>query len=223
MDAISLQVEPRTPGKSASRAIRREKKVPCVLYGPHAEPVHFTVSVLDLRPLIFTAESHRVELTLEGETYEAILKDVIYHPVTDIPQHVDFYALTAGETITMTVPVQLIGDAKGVKAGGSILQQINEIEVECLPKDIPSSVQINVAELEIGDSVHVSDLSVENATILTDADRTVVSVVAPRVAEEEVEADETALDALAEDEMAEGEGNDPDNAAEAADGSAPSA
>ena len=217
MDAISLQVEPRTPGKSASRAIRREKKVPCVLYGPHAEPAHFSVSVLDLRPLIFTTESHLVQITLEGDTFDAILKDVVYHPVTDIPQHADFYALTEGETITMTVPVQLVGDAKGVKAGGSLLQQINELDIECLPKDIPSQVEIDVTDMEMGDSVHVSELSIENVTILTDADRTVVSIVAPRaVVEEEVEADETALDALAQD----GD-EDPDNAAEAADGSAP--
>ena len=219
MDAISLQVEPRTPGKSTSRALRREEKVPCVLYGPHAEPTHFSVPVLDLRPLIYTAESHRVELTLEGETFDAILKEVVYHPITEVPQHADFYALTAGETITMTVPVQLVGDAKGVKAGGQLLQQINELDIECLPKDIPSQVEIDVTDMEVGGSVHVSELSIENVTILTDGDRTVVSIVAPRAAEEEVVADETALDALAQDEMAEGE-EDPDNAAEAADGSA---
>ena len=219
MDAISLQVEPRTPGKSTSRALRREEKVPCVLYGPHAEPTHFSVPVLDLRPLIYTAESHRVELTLEGETFDAILKEVVYHPITEVPQHADFYALTAGETITMTVPVQLVGDAKGVKSGGQLLQQINELDIECLPKDIPSQVEIDVTDMEVGGSVHVSELSIENVTILTDGDRTVVSIVAPRAAEEEVVADETALDALAQDEMAEG-GEDPDNAAEAADGSA---
>jgi large subunit ribosomal protein L25 len=214
MDAISLQVEPRTPGKSASRAIRREEKVPCVLYGPHAEPTHFSVPVLDLRPLIYTSETHTVSIALDGETYDAILKEVIFHPVTDVPQHADFYALTAGETITMTVPVVLVGDAKGVKAGGSLLQQINELDIECLPKDIPSQVEINVADMEMGDSVHVSELSIENVTILTDADRTVVSVVAPRaVVEEEAEADETALDELAQDGA--------EDAAEAADGSAP--
>ena len=119
----------------------------------------------------------------------------------------------------MTVPVQLVGEAKGTKAGGSLLQQINELDIECLPKDIPSQVEIDVTDLDMGDSVHVSEITIENVTILTDPDRTIVSVVAPRV-EEVVEVEETALDALAQDEMAEGD-EDPDNAAEAADGSAP--
>lgn len=201
MDVITLDAQPRDLGKSASRAIRRNKEVPCVLYGPHAEPVHFRLSVLDMRPLIFTSTAHLVDLNLDGETYSCILKDVTYHPVTDVPVHADFYALTAGEAITVTVPVVLTGSAPGVEAGGILNQTLNEIELSCLPKHIPGSIEVDISALGLGDSLHVSDLSVENVEILTDEARTVVTINAPRK-EEEPEADEMLAEADSADDAA---------------------
>src|SRR5690554_5759504 len=183
MDVITLNAQPRTLGSSAARAARRAGEVPCVLYGPNQEPVHFQVSVLDLRPLIYTAESHRVSVTVEGESYDCITRHVDFDPITDVPAHVDFYALTAGQEVTLTVPVALVGDAAGVRAGGILSQILNELEIRCLPKDIPNQIELDISELEVGDSRHVSDLTVENVTILTDDSRTVVTITAP-VAEE---------------------------------------
>ncbi|CAN5522145.1 hypothetical protein BH23BAC4_BH23BAC4_13130 [soil metagenome] len=203
MDIITLSAETRATGKSATKAVRREGAVPCVLYGRHQEPIHFRVPVLALRGLIYTAETHRVSVELGGDAYDCIVKNVTFDPITDVPSHVDFIALTAGEVIQLDVPVQLIGDAPGVLGGGELIQQLNSISVECLPKDMPSHVEADISGLEIGSSLHVSDLSLPDVTILTDGARTVVSVVAPRV-EEEPETDVEAL--LAEgDEALEGE------------------
>jgi len=191
MDVITLEAKPRALGTAAAKAVRREGEVPCVLYGPHQEPVHFRVPVLALRGLIYTSEAHRVTLSLDGETYDCILKNITYHPVTDVPSHVDFYALTAGEALNVTVPILLVGTPEGVKAGGTMAQPLNEVEVRCLPKDIPGHVEIDVSALEIGDSLHVSDLTVEGVEVVTDAARTIVTIAAPTAepVEEETEAD----------------------------------
>ncbi|MEL6443626.1 MAG: 50S ribosomal protein L25 [Bacteroidota bacterium] len=182
MDVIKLDAQARDLGKSATKAVRRDGEVPCVLYGPHQEPVHFRVPKLALRPLIFTAAMHRVEVDLGGQTYECILKKVDYHPVSDDPLHADFLALDAGESVALRIPVRLTGagSAPGVKAGGRLVQALNFLEIACLPKNIPSVVEVDVSELKIGDTVHVDLLSVPDAEILTDPRRTIATVAAPK-------------------------------------------
>lgn len=189
MDTLNLLAQPRQTGTSAAKATRRAGLVPCVLYGPHQEPVHFAVETLDLRPLIHTTETYRVALAVDGASYDCILKTVDFHPVTDAPIHVDFQALTAGEAMTMTVPVHLEGTAPGVKDGGVLGQPIHEIEIRCLPKDIPGHISVDISGLQMGDALHVSDLDLgDEIEVLTDASQTLVTVAAPRaeVVEEEV-------------------------------------
>ncbi|HLT46110.1 MAG TPA: 50S ribosomal protein L25 [Rubricoccaceae bacterium] len=206
MDTIKLTATPRQPGKKAVKAVRREDRVPCVLYGPHQAPVHFAVDRLALRPLIHTSETHRVVVRLDGDEYEAIVKAVAFHPVTDVPLHVDFQALTKGEKLTVTVPIHIEGSAPGVRAGGVLAQPLHEIEVRCVPADIPGHVSVDVSGLEMGDALHVADLQLgDRVEVLTDGGLTVVTVTAPRVAvEEEVEAVEgEALPAEGEEETGE--------------------
>lgn len=205
MDTITLHATPRSTGTKAAKAVRREGRVPCVLYGPHQEPVHFAVETLDLRPLIHTSQTYRVRVAVDGDEYDAIVKDVDFHPVTDAPIHVDFQALTQGEKLTITVPVHVEGAPAGVKAGGVLSQPLHELEIRCLPADIPGHITIDVSDLEIGDSLHVSDLQLgASVEVLTDGARTVVTVTVPRVVvEEEAEAVEPGL--LLEGEEAEGE------------------
>ncbi len=198
MQTLTLHAQPRETGKKAAKAVRRDGLVPCVLYGHRTAPVHFAVEALDLRPLIHTTETYRVAVSVDGEAYEAILKTVDYHPVTDLPIHVDFQALTAGEAITMTVPIHVEGTAPGVKAGGVLSQPLHEIEIRCLPKDIPGHVTIDISTMEMGDALHVSDLDLGDAVeILTDEARTIVTITAPRV---EVEPEEDLLAAEPGDE-----------------------
>ena len=121
-------------------------------------------------------------VSVGGEDYEAILKQVDFHPVTDQPLHVDFLALTPGEDLTMTIPIHLEGTARGVKAGGALSQPLNDLQIRALPKDIPGHVSIDVTALEMGESLHVSDLALGDAiTVLTDPERTIASVTAPKV------------------------------------------
>ncbi|MDT7855874.1 50S ribosomal protein L25 [Rubrivirga sp. S365] len=193
MQTVHLAPQPRDTGKAATKAVRKAGLVPCVLYGTHTEPVHFAVETLALRPLVFTTETYRVALPFEGEEHEAILKDVDFHPVTDVPLHADFLALTAGESLTMTVPVRLEGTPVGVKAGGVLSQSLTELEVRALPKDIPGHISIDIENLQVGESIHVDDLSIGGSIeVLTDLARTIAVVSAPRALVEE-----TADDAVA--------------------------
>lgn len=216
MQSITLDVQPRGTGKVATKAIRREGLVPCVLYGVHTEPVHFAVETLALRPLIYTTESYRVAVSFEGEDHEAILKQVDFHPVTDQPLHVDFLALTAGEALTMTIPIHLEGTPRGVKAGGTLSQPLNELQIRALPKDIPGHVSIDVTTLEMGESLHVEELALGDAIeLLTDPQRTIATVTAPKLATTEDETEDVGLaEGLEAPEGAEGE-EDTDAAEEA--------
>lgn len=203
MQSITLPTQPRETGKAASKAVRREGLVPCVLYGRTTEPVHFAVDALDLRPLIFTTETRTVDVTVDGEDYNAIVKDITFHPVSEQPTHVDFLALTAGEALTMTVPIQLEGDAPGVKAGGLLSQPLFELTIRSLPKNIPGHVSINISKLEVGESLHVENIILgDEIEVLTDPHRTVVTIVAPRALVEETEED---LEGLEVEEAVEGE------------------
>ncbi|MEM0961525.1 MAG: 50S ribosomal protein L25 [Bacteroidota bacterium] len=190
MQSITLDVRPRETGKKASKAVRREGLVPCVLYGSNTEPVHFATETLALRPLIFTTETYRVAISVDGDDHEAILKSVDFHPVTDQPLHVDFLALTAGEALTMTIPIRLEGAPRGVKAGGILSQPLQELEIRALPKDIPGAVTLDVTSLEVGESLHVEELALgDDIDVLTDLSRTIATITVPRAAVEETEDD----------------------------------
>lgn len=209
MDSIKIEAQPRETGKKANRQVRQDGLVPCVLYGKNTDSLVFSIDRLEIRPLIYTNETHRVEITLDGETYDCILKDVDFHPVTDAARHADFQVLAAGEYITLTVPVRYEGTPVGQTDGGDTQYVLNEVEVRCLPKDIPSSIKVDVTELEIGDSLHVGQLDIEGVEF-TSADRlTLVTVVPPRM--EEIEEPGVALEG--EEELVE-EGEEAAEAAE---------
>ena len=164
----------------------------------------FAVETLALRPLIFTTETYRVALSVDGADHEAILKQVDFHPVTDQPLHADFLALTAGETLTMTIPLRLEGTPRGVKAGGILSQPLSALEIRALPKDIPGHVSIDVTTLEVGESLHVEELDLGDAIeLLTDPARTIATVTAPKaVAADDEEETAEAVEGL---EAAEGD------------------
>lgn len=213
MDTIVLDARPRETGKTATKAVRKSGLVPCVLYGSHTAPVHFSVETLALRPLIFGTETYRVEVAVNGEDYEGILKEIIYHPVTERPMHVDFLALTRGEALTMTIPVLLEGTSPGVKAGGVLTNPIHQIEIRAMPSDIPGSFHIDISELNLGDSLTVGDVQVGGSIeVLTDPELTIASVSAPAAAEEEVDEEDAEI---AAEGAAEGDGDASEDAAEA--------
>ena len=180
MEAITIQAAPREAGKKAARRARREGNVPCVLYGRHAEPVAFEVPELSLKPLIYTSELHVVHIEVGEQAWDCVMKAVDFHPVTDRPIHADFMVLQRGEALTLTVPVQFHGTPIGQKEGGDTQKLVHELQIHCLPKDIPSHLDVEIGHLAIGDSIHVRDLDLPGITIAESPDKTVVSVVPPR-------------------------------------------
>jgi large subunit ribosomal protein L25 len=202
MDVITFEAKSRMPGKQGARAARRQKEVPCVLYGNKVDPVSFQVPEFDLERLVYTHETHIVKVEVDGQSWECVLKDMDFHPVTDRPIHADFQVLQQGEKITLTVPVQFHGTPAGQIEGGDTQYVLHELEVTCLPKDIPSHIDLDVAHLQIGDAIHISDLNVEGVTFGGALQQTIVTVVAPRLQAEPAEA---ALDEELELELGEGE------------------
>lgn len=193
---ITISAERRTTtGTSAARAIRREGKVPAVIYGHGRDSASLAVSGMELDKALqgIAAESTVIELKVDGTPAQVLIREIQRHPTRLHITHVDFYEIHAGETLTLGVPLRLVGTPSGVRNQGGVLEQfLREIEIEVLPKDIPDQLELDVTELEIGDSLHVRDLSVANAEILDEPDATICTVVPPRVEEEPVVAEAAA-------------------------------
>ena len=189
MEKVIIEANERKAINKRSRnSLRNEGRVPGVLYGSRMEPIPIDVTRLVINPLVFTAKTNLISLKLDGhEEYECVIKDVQFDPVTDEVLHFDLIGLTRGEKIQLEVPLKLLGNAVGVKEGGLLQASMHKLSIECLPKDIPQSLELEVTELNIGDSIHVSDLNFENITILNPENTIVVSVVLPKV---EIEVEE---------------------------------
>ncbi|MCB0728413.1 MAG: 50S ribosomal protein L25 [Ignavibacteriae bacterium] len=193
MSEITLKAKKREDSlKGTLNQLRKSGVIPGIYYGHGSENISLSATEKDLRPIIYTTESHIVNLSFEGDTanYSCILKDVQFHPVSDQPLHFDLFALKEGETITIEVSVHLVGNAIGVKDGGVLQHILHKLQIECLPKNIPSHIDVDVSALGMNDSVKVSDLKLENINILNDENSSIVAVVPPTV-EKEVVADET--------------------------------
>jgi large subunit ribosomal protein L25 len=184
---VQLAAEHRTGRrKSAASALRREGKVPAVLYAHGRETRSIAIGGTEFGYLLekINPQSTIVELSLGGQSVKALIREIQRHPIRQGFLHVDFQEVLAGEKLRLEVPVTLVGTAEGVRNQGGVLDQVlRTVEIEVLPTDIPEKVELDVTALVIGRSLHVSDLSIPNATILTDPDLTVAVVVAPRVEE----------------------------------------
>lgn len=190
-------------GTSAARRLRRKGFVPGVVYsgGKEAQPIQLERHSFE-QMLRHQASEHMVlELTMPGgEGNKVLLKDVQHHPLTSSVMHVDFQAIAMDEVLRVSVAVSLLGEPIGVtRDGGTLEQHLREIEVECLPAQIAESIEFDVSELVIGDSVTISDLGLDpdKYRVITDGEISVANVVAPRVAaaeDEEGEEGELGID-----------------------------
>jgi len=166
--------------------------IPAVFYGPEVDPVNLSLNYRDLEKLIRTGAGENVIIDLEIETGEstlshrAMLKEIQVDPVKQTILHVDLYEISMDKKIEVEVPITLTGTAKGVSDEGGILQQVSRtLEISCLPDNIPDSFELDVTDLEIGDSLHVSDLKIpEGIEVLVDEELTVATVVPPTKIEE---------------------------------------
>lgn len=198
MAELTLEVSPREQtGKEIAKKLRRDGKVPAVVYGGHREAVSISVDQKVLTDLIRKSE-HGVRsvflLKMSGSDKQrhAMIKDVQLDPVSRGMKHIDFIRVIMDEVIKVTIPVHVTGTAPGVKTEGGMLDfQARELHVECLPNVIPDSIDVDVSSLHVGEHIRISDLQLpEGVTVLDDPDRVVVAVAVARVeaaAEEETE------------------------------------
>jgi large subunit ribosomal protein L25 len=210
MADVTLTAERRDEaGKGPAGRARRAGLVPAVVYGLGDENVAVSVPSRELSHILASESGANTLITLKigGTSQLALPRQIQRHPVKGTLMHVDFVRVRADQTIQAEVPVRLTGDAEGVSRGGVLEQLLHTVSVEALPRDVPVAFEIDIAALEIGQSVHVSDLAAPaGVTILNEADAVVAQISAPRVAEEA---------APAEGEGAEGEGGEAAPASEA--------
>ncbi len=188
MREVTLMAELRTQAGKGMGALRRAGMVPGIYYMRGESNIPLAIAEKNLKPLIQTAETHLINLTLNnGDTRSCILRDVQFDPLTDRALHVDLQGLREDEEISMEVPVVVIGGTPvGVRDGGILQQFIRSIEVFCLPRYIPDHIEVNPEELKINHFIHVGDLKIENVKILDDAETAIVGVIPPTVEKEEV-------------------------------------
>ncbi len=212
METIKLSVEQRQErGKGEMGRLRRGGRVPGIFYSPGKDSVSVCVNTREFQYKVESLEgSHLIEFlspTTDLNGRIALLKDVQHHPVTTEPLHIDFYEIDVQVPIQVGVPVHLVGRAEGVTAGGFLHHFRREIMVECLPLDIPESIEIDVTPLEINDVIRVEDVTLASGvSALEDAQLVLVSVVAPVA---EVEPEEGADEAPVEDGAAAADGETP--------------
>jgi large subunit ribosomal protein L25 len=191
---IQLKAEPRgAAGTIASKAIRKAGKVPAIIYGRHQQPQNLQLDAHSLHLALGKATGEHLLVNLEiasGGTQLALIQDVQHHAVKRNILHLDFHALKEDETMHTTVPVIGFGEPAGVKNGGGLLEQIiRSLDLECLPKDLPESIVVDVSVLNIGDSIHVNEIKLpDGVSALNPADAVVFHCAAPTV---EVEATPT--------------------------------
>lgn len=183
-----------TTGTSASKKARAAGKLPAVIYGSSVESLPVLVDLKEFEDTIRAVGANGVfSLDIDGEVYKVFVKDTASYALTPKLYHIDLQAFTAGEKVTMTIPVYVVGEENIQE--GNVSQSVSEIDIEIAPEDAPTSFDIDVSSLEIGDSVVVSDIELpEGAELLSEEDLTVLSVLAPEDISEDLEPTEGAAD-----------------------------
>ncbi len=185
MKTVSLSGSLReNVGKKDAKKHRKVGHVPCVIYGGK-EQIHFHTDERSFNKLIFTPEIAFVNIQLDGKEYKAILQDVQYHPVSDRVIHADFLELVEGKEIKMGVPVIIEGVSSGILKGGRLIKKLRRISLKALAENIPENITVDISPLEIGDSIKVKDLNIDNVEFLDSQNSIVVGVRVTRAVEEE--------------------------------------
>ncbi|MGB0851445.1 MAG: 50S ribosomal protein L25 [Bacteroidia bacterium] len=194
MKVIALKGEERNGlGKSATKKVRNEGKVPCVIYG-RGENHHFTVYQADFKHLVFTPNTYLVKVSVGDMTKLAKVQEIQFHPVSEDIIHADFYEVDDKSPISIHVPVKIVGNSPGVIAGGKLQLKIKKLLVSGLIANLPEFIEVDINTLEIGKSVKVGDISLDNLDLLDSENNSIVSCIVTRAAKsaagEEGEAEE---------------------------------
>lgn len=237
MEAFELNAQARTvTGRAENRRLRKTGRIPAIIYGGNGDPVMFSLDHNDLSHHLENEAffSHIIKIKIDGEAEEAVLRDLQRHPARPFIEHADFLRVVAGESLRMSVPLHFVGEEEcpGIVDEGGVMQHnLNELVIECLPRNLPEYLEVDCTQLNVNDSVHMSELVLPNGVQLVDLmgdeeeqnDLTVVSVQVPRAAieleaEDEAEAeaeagaeDEAAGDASDDEQSGDEQGGDDDS------------
>lgn len=212
MRIVSLSAQKREDkGTRVAKRLRRNGRIPAVLYGAGGKHLLLTVSKHDFSKVLHTkvGEHAMVELHLENSDGEGkiltIIKEVQHDPITDYVIHADFVQIRPDVPIEFVLPIEFLGTPAGVKSGGIFTPLVRELTILCAPQDAPESIPIDVSMLEVGHSIHIKDISISNAKILHQPEMAVATVVLPRVAEEAKPVEPAPVECAEAEAPAEGE------------------
>ena len=176
MKSITIKGSEReNVGKKATKAVRDAGMVPCVIYGGN-QPVHFIADERAFKDLVYTPNAHTVVVELNGTSYNVIMQDIQFHPVSDKILHIDFFQLSDDKEIIMEVPVKVTGTSPGVLLGGVLRLNQRRLKVKALPKNLPDFVEANISELQMGNKLYVTKIETNNFKLMH-PDNTVVCQV----------------------------------------------
>lgn len=195
MKSIKLATTKRATGKRNTKLIRKEGNIPGVYYIKGTDSIPISASPKALKDLVYTNEMSMVELSIEGDNqvYDCFLKDVTFDPINSQVIHFDLLGVVQGQELTVEIPIVLLGTPIGVRQSGGILQHtMRGVVISCLPKDLPNSIEIDVSQLNIGDSISLKDIAQPQFEFKAPEDSMIVNVAASRVSakDEEEEAEE---------------------------------
>jgi large subunit ribosomal protein L25 len=182
MKSIELKVTRRNSlGKKASKSLRKNQQVPCVMYGGK-ENIHFTAHENSFREIVYTHDVYLINLDVEGKKYDALMKEIQFHPVTDKINHIDFVEISTNKPAVVGIPVEITGNSVGIRGGGKLRQRKRYVRVNGLVKDIPDSLVIDISDLDIGQSVQAGDVKLDKLEILEPHHAMIVGVISSRAA-----------------------------------------
>jgi large subunit ribosomal protein L25 len=185
MNSVKIEGQVRSDfGKSATRRLRSEGQVPCVIYGGETE-VHFSAPILAFRALVYTPAFQIAEISLGGKTYNCILKDKQFDVVTDELSHVDFLELVEGKMVTANLPLKYVGQPAGVKAGGRLETKMKSLKVRTMPKFLKEAIEVDITELQLNGNMRLQDVVAENMEVMNSPRIPIASIVMTRALKQE--------------------------------------
>lgn len=205
-----IKLQRRDTGKTVAKSIRNQGLIPGVYYIKTGESIPFAVEPKNIKDVVYTSEIKILNVTFDEEqdSRECILKQVDFDPVTDEILHLDFYGIIRGQKFTAEIPFIIKGSAKGVREGGILQQSLRFATISCFPKDMPNSIEIDISDLELGQTIYLKDLDLQNVEFHRPEDTPIVSIVQPRIIKEGEESEETEAEEVEGEETAEDESND---------------
>lgn len=221
LNAVNRSAEQQ--GKGASRRLRKQNLVPAIIYGGNEEPTAIAVKYNEFIKALENEAffSHILTINVDGDEHQAVIKDLQRHPAKGVPLHADFMRIVKGQKIHMNVPVHFEGkeDAPGTKEGGILSTLVTDVEIICLPSRLPESLVVDVSEMQIGDTYHLSDIVLPEGVVIYEleqedgTDRTIVNMQAPTVEEvDEVKAEDADVAVDSDDIQAQASDDDDDEA-----------